>query len=731
MKNTCWIFCALFLFIGNTTFAQTNILDARQNFAIGTTATVTGVVTNGDELGPIRYIQDATGGIPIYNPTTASMMNVGDEVTVTGTMAEFRTLLQVSSVSTWTVNSSGNSVTPVAATPAGMDDMNESELVTMNGVSFENGGQAFSPGTHTFTDGTETGIIYLRSDNPLVGSIIPVGDVNLTGIVSIFDGVYQLLPRSAADLDYLSSIWISGFVEESNISTSGFDIDWTSNIPGSTNLRFGLTPALELGDINLGGMTANHSYSFLGLQPGTIYYVQVYSSLGTDVGESRIYPIATESNSSGDINVFFNSLVEESVAIGELATSISGGALEDTLIGMINQANVSIDLCLYNNDKVNIVAAVNEAHNRGVRVRYIANDGTANIAVGNLHPGINKVFLNSDNLMHNKFMVIDASTVMDSWIISGSTNWTFTNVNVDFNNLIMIQDQSLAKAYELEFNEMWGSDTAAPDVFNLKAGNQKTNNTPHKFVVGGRDVEMYFSPTDLTTSQIVRVMDSADQDLLFEILSFTSDPIGQAVIDAHNRGVDVRGINENTGDTGAEFANLQAAGVNVIDHPGPKSIHHKLAIIDVSMAGSDPTVITGSHNWSNGAETRNDENTLIIHDAEVANMYYQEFVKRWCEETEFCVTSIDLVESIQGLSFDFFPNPANDFIQMNFDLEEAQDFSIRLADMNGRILKEAKIDLQEGASQISWDISQFTAGGYFLILSNESELQVERIIIGR
>jgi hypothetical protein len=36
-------------------------------------------------------------------------------------------------------------------------------------------------------------------------------------------------------------------------------------------------------------------------------------------------------------------------------------------------------------------------------------------------------------------------------------NWTNTNINNDLNNLLFIQDQSLARAYTLELEEMWGS----------------------------------------------------------------------------------------------------------------------------------------------------------------------------------------------------------------------------------------------------------------------------------
>ena len=49
-----------------TAVGQDNILDVRQNYQIGQTVTVRGVVTTDDNLGSIRYMQDETAAIAIY-----------------------------------------------------------------------------------------------------------------------------------------------------------------------------------------------------------------------------------------------------------------------------------------------------------------------------------------------------------------------------------------------------------------------------------------------------------------------------------------------------------------------------------------------------------------------------------------------------------------------------------------------------------------------------------------
>jgi hypothetical protein len=58
-------------------------------------------------------------------------------------------------------------------------------------------------------------------------------------------------------------------------------------------------------------------------------------------------------------------------------------------------------------------------------------------------------------------------------------------------------------------------------------------------------------------------------------------------------------------------------------------LHSKTMIIDQSNTSSDPFVWTGSHNWSDAANVNNDENSIVIHDALITNLFYQEFKKRF------------------------------------------------------------------------------------------------------
>jgi phosphatidylserine/phosphatidylglycerophosphate/cardiolipin synthase-like enzyme len=50
-------------------------------------------------------------------------------------------------------------------------------------------------------------------------------------------------------------------------------------------------------------------------------------------------------------------------------------------------------------------------------------------------------------------------------------------------------------------------------------------------------------------------------------------------------------------------------------------------VIDVE--GEDPVVILGSYNWTDAGAYDNDENTLILHDRDLARAYYAEWQRLW------------------------------------------------------------------------------------------------------
>ncbi len=409
----------------------------------------------------------------------------------------------------------------------------------------------------------------------------------------------------------------------------------------NVSIEYGLTPALELGTVN--GLTLHQ------LNDATFYYAKAKTRGAVPYQETSVQLYATASTSPGDIKVYFNQPVNNNAS--SIADAIYVSNFEDTLVAYVDRAQMTLDVCNYNTGSLPIVNAINAAKTRGVVVRYIGadNTGTNNDELANLATTIPMIQRPSDGeVMHNKFLIIDVANSQLATIVTGSTNHTNNSCHEDYNNIVIVEDQTLALAYKTEFEEMWGSSTTTPSLANSKFGDAKTDNTPHNFNIGGIPVELYFSPSDGTTGKIESALLSANTDLQFATLTFINNDLGDAVINRQDAGIDCKGIIENIWYFGSEYNGLKNAGVDVYSHFGePHAFHHKYGIVDANNTSSDPLVITGSHNWTNSAEDDFDENTLIIHDAEIANMYYEEFVARFIEVGDLLVL-LDLQILLEG-----------------------------------------------------------------------------------
>ena len=662
---------------------------------------MTGIVTSDGNLGIVRYLQDETAGIALY-PGGDWAQNgwvdpqPGDELTMTAALSEYNGLLEVGpeDITDVTVLSSGNELPePQTVSASELNESLEGELVFIESAVFTNGGTVITGNsTFSFNANGDDGIIYVRNDNELVGQVLPAGEVNLYGIVSqfTFDGFggYQLLPRGNEDLVPTSAINLSAQVDQINITTTGFDLTWNTDVLGDSHVEYGLTTELGM-EIVDDTQVLEHAIALSDLAPGTIYYARVISIAGEDSTASTIRPYATVSESPGYIRAYFTTQVDNSVATIEDAQAL-GTNTNDTIAAYITSAQNTLEIAAYNINNSAIEQAINTAISNGVQVRYIAEGQNANLGLSAIDDDMPVLFRTDGegSGMHNKFIIGDADDTENAFVLTGSTNFTTGNLNTDPNNVIIVGDQSLARAYRLEFEEMWGSTSMDPDPNNSKFGAAKTINTPRKFIVGGSEIELYFSPTDGTTAAILEAVESTDYDLSFAVLSFTRNDLGAAVIEAGSSlFINPQGAMENINDTGSEYEGLLDAGIEIYSHQGISGqLHHKYAIVDHSEVLSDPTVVTGSHNWSTTAETNNDENTLIIHDERIANMYYQEFVGLL---NGMGVGMQDMATTATVCTL--FPNPASDMISVKIEDEQVIGQWLQLRDASGRMVWEKQI----------------------------------------
>jgi len=327
------------------------------------------------------------------------------------------------------------------------------------------------------------------------------------------------------------------------------------------------------------------------------------------------------------IHIYFNKSVDNEAS--NLVDAMQVVNIDDTIISYIDKAIESIDFCIYNSTNTQIVSAVNNAYSRGVAIRYIMDSGTSNSALYGMNSNINTIENNSTGIMHNKFVIIDYGIPENTVLITGSTNFTSQSIDDDYNNIIIFEDNAIAQPYLTEFEEMWGSSTLTPNSSNAKFGTAKFDNTVHTVNVNGTDVEVYFSPSDNTTSKLVNTINSANDGFYFAQFYLTENSLGTAVRSIYNSGVEVKGCIEMAATLGSEYQSFIDLQMEVYSYEDvPAILHHKYCIVDPFNQNSDPIAVTGSHNWSSSAETKNDENTVIVHDLYVAQTFYEEFNAR-------------------------------------------------------------------------------------------------------
>lgn len=737
MKFFSGLFFFFLVFSQEFVLAQTNIADAR-TYTVGATVTVTGIVTNGSELGAIRYIQDNTAGIGVYNSVANAILTAavsGDEITVTGTLKNYNSLLEIDPVTTVTLNSSGNAL-PVAAvvTPSMLGESYEANIVQVNHCLFSGTGNFASNTNYSFTSNGETGQIRIVSTSPLIGQAIPTTLTIIKGILSQYSftgsGGYQILVRNSADLIADTNIYINSPVQISNINTTGFSVTWTTNLNGSSEIKYGKTTSLELGVVTEPGNSTSHNVTLTSATAGEIYYFKAYSVKNLDTAFSSIRVSATQSNSSGSIKVYFNRSTDHAVSTGTDAITLNQ-AIDDTLVNYINRSKYTLDIAIYNfiqTNLANIIGAINNAYTRGVAVRIVYDGSSSNTGFSTLNSGIGITSRAAGSgIMHNKFVVIDANSANpnDPLVWTGSTNWTEGQIFTDANNVIIIQDQSLAKAYRLEFEEMFGSTGLMPNSTNSKFGGSKVDNTPHEFVIGGKRVECYFSPSDSVTSKIKTAINSADVELCVETNLITRDEIVYAISGSKTAGVDVKTIVSSAGTCSALAVSVLTASLanNFKEYTEGGILHHKLLISDPNTSSSDPLVLTGSHNWSTNAETVNDENIVVVHDAIIANIYYQEFVKRFGLGV--------VISSINNVQIDnpvlLYPNPGIGIFYFNLENTNINPTLIKICDITGKNISE--LSPTKESTFTSFDISFLENGFYFCTVFEGNKILFEQKIL--
>jgi phosphatidylserine/phosphatidylglycerophosphate/cardiolipin synthase-like enzyme len=227
---------------------------------------------------------------------------------------------------------------------------------------------------------------------------------------------------------------------------------------------------------------------------------------------------------------------------------------------------------------------------------------------------------------------------------TGSTNWTPTGLCTQLNNGIMLVNKELADRYEAQFNLLAAAgNTVTDDLLD-------SNNHPKRdMALGDATIDSWFSRLnrEIDTKELVEIVKGAKQGVFFVMFQPGNEPVRTLLKMQEEKKLYVRGVATQFTSTGAEHFKLlkqnpedyfldsaQDTGVaetvgrwavegtasqfrNAIGHA---ITHSKVLVID--PFGDDPIVVTGSHNFSKSASSKNDENFIVIRGHREIAMHY-------------------------------------------------------------------------------------------------------------
>lgn len=367
-----------------------------------------------------------------------------------------------------------------------------------------------------------------------------------------------------------------------------------------------------------------------------------------------------------DIQVYFNAQVNSPAVQANLETRI---------VDLINQAQHTLDVAVYDLDLPGIANAMVAAKQRGVAVRVITdndNVGAENAEAYNILSNGGVPFIDDtadssagSGLQHNKLIVVDGRHVL-----AGSTNFTQSGIHGDLdsqgnlvsdgndNHILIIDSIELATEISAQMDLMWGDgpggqsnslfglskpDHALTTVYttndNIRIDVQFTPQSSSNYQGSGIDTTVNFVSAGLTEIDIAQFVISAqdiadaaelpnnngavvrgigDSSFFYRYYSEFQDMLGNVVLKDDG----TEEVDSFTGAANNPWA--QPAEMRVASHlAGGDKWHHKYIRVD-------DKVLTGSHNASGAGSFTNDETILIIHDAQTAAEFKGHFDLAFC-----------------------------------------------------------------------------------------------------
>ncbi|WP_375561187.1 Ig-like domain-containing protein [Bernardetia sp. OM2101] len=204
--------------------------------------TIEGVLTAADQFGGPAFIQDATGGIAIFdNQIHGGTYPIGQSLRVTATRADFNNQIQLSNVTSVTDLGAGTPVVPQVITLDQLD-AHRGELVKINAVTFPSPDAfLFGNSNYNVTNGANSGDVRIDGDTDLAGRTQPNTPCDVVGVVAYFQTASQLIPRFQADLP-CTNVYVSPTASTvtacialpKTLEVSTYNVEWFGFAQGGT-----------------------------------------------------------------------------------------------------------------------------------------------------------------------------------------------------------------------------------------------------------------------------------------------------------------------------------------------------------------------------------------------------------------------------------------------------------------------------------------------------------------
>jgi len=300
-----------------------------------------------------------------------------------------------------------------------------------------------------------------------------------------------------------------------------------------------------------------------------------------------------KAESDVDLKVFFS----------KTSGSYYDGGVDNIIVDDINSAKESIYMAMYDLTNSIITDALIAAKDRGVEVKVTTDSDTI---IEDKYQELIDAGVevtqddNSNALMHDKFLIIDKKIL---W--SGSGNYTVYSFYRNYENYVRVNSQDVAKAYYKEFELLKNRDNSSYRSASFD------------------NLNIYFSPDSDFDNKIIELIDGASTSVYFLAFSFTNKDIADALIRAKSRGVDIKGVfdeSQNSYQTYSKYDYLLDNNIDVKLDGNSYKLHSKVMLIDNNIT------ITGSYNFTNKANDYNNENSLVIISSEISAKYHRNFI---------------------------------------------------------------------------------------------------------